>query len=231
MDENDEITEEYEEEELKDLYIPPDDINPSHYEEEEEEAEEEGLDFYEISAHLTIRLKQTFEHFDKEKHEFLPTKQLGTLMRFVGFTPFESDIKYAIECLHLDPRGTINFQQFFQVVQMIARDPEPEEDILEAFQVLDEEQRGWFPSMELKEILTKQGEKLKEEDWVELVKIADKKKSGKIKYENLIVQLRKMLNKMPPILECDKPPPPDPKELLRQKREAKLAAIAAKKRS
>ena len=61
--------------------------------------------------------------------------------------------------------------------------------ICEAFQAFDDEGHGIISANELKHVLTNMGEKLSEEEINELVKQADTRKDGRVRYKDFVEKM------------------------------------------
>ena len=98
-----------------------------------------------------------------------------------------------------DRSGTIEFNEFLTLMANNLKTSESENAICDAFQAFDEEGLGVIPADELRHALTNLGEKLTNVEINELVKLADKRKDGRVKYKEFVATMygRKRRGKKP----------------------------------
>jgi hypothetical protein len=66
--------------------------------------------------------------------------------------------------------GTIEFNDFLNLMARKIKDADTEEEIKEAFRVFDKDQKGTISAAELRHVLTNLGEKLTEEEVDEMIR-------------------------------------------------------------
>lgn len=82
--------------------------------------------------------------------------------------------------------GSIDFDEFLNLVENHTNKEVTADDLCEAFGVFDDAGKGIIPIHDLKYALTNLGEKLNEEEMCELLKMADIKKDGLIRYKSFV---------------------------------------------
>ena len=85
-----------------------------------------------------------------------------------------------------DQRLSINFDEFLKIIADYQNEEQSVDDICEAFSAFDEEGSGIVPTKDLRHALVSLGEKLSEDEVYELIKLADPKKDGKIRYKSFV---------------------------------------------
>eukprot|EP01120_Amphizonella_sp_Union-15-10_P007064 TRINITY_DN234_c0_g1_i1.p1 TRINITY_DN234_c0_g1~~TRINITY_DN234_c0_g1_i1.p1 ORF type:complete len:142 (+),score=34.69 TRINITY_DN234_c0_g1_i1:127-552(+) len=107
----------------------------------------------------------------------------GNLMRAVGqnYTPAELQKKLG---------GTMNLNQFLEMMANTLVKEDTTEDIIEAFKVFDKDGSGTMQITDLRYILSSLGDRL-EEDQVEEIMSRISSHSGSFNYKDLVSQLRK----------------------------------------
>eukprot|EP00003_Mantamonas_plastica_P017621 TRINITY_DN2915_c0_g1_i1.p1 TRINITY_DN2915_c0_g1~~TRINITY_DN2915_c0_g1_i1.p1 ORF type:complete len:176 (-),score=74.45 TRINITY_DN2915_c0_g1_i1:926-1432(-) len=109
-------------------------------------------------------LRETFDVFDHDRNGTCDVREIGTIVRALDKTPSETEIARIIsECEDDESSGFIRYEKFEQVMLPIMMDDDEmkkdsEERILQAFKVLDEENKGYLTKEELTTLLTTQGE-------------------------------------------------------------------------
>lgn len=95
-------------------------------------------------------------------------------MRSLGQTPTEAEIQYMINEVDANGSGTINFDEF---LILMVREPKTAEniemEIREAFRVFDKDGDGFITIDELKHVLTSLGERLTEDEIMDMMREAD----------------------------------------------------------
>jgi calmodulin len=148
-----------------------------------------------MTDHLTkeqiAEFKEAFQIFDKDGDGLITTKELGTIMRSLGQTLSEEELKTIIEEVDHDKSGTIDFQEFLELMAWKMKEIDIEDELIEAFKVFDRDGNGLISAHELRFVMSSAGEKLSEEDIEEMIREADENGDGYIDYEEFV---RMMMN-------------------------------------
>ena len=83
-------------------------------------------------------------------------------------------------------RGWIDFDDFLSLVAHHANAEVETSELLEAFSVFDDDGSGTITAEDLKFALTNLGDKMDDEEFTELLRLADVKKDGVIKYKSFV---------------------------------------------
>eukprot|EP01018_Ginkgo_biloba_P036843 Gb_15867 [translate_table: standard] len=94
-----------------------------------------------VKVNQIAELKEDFSLFDKDGDGYITTKELGIMMRSLGYNPIEVELQ-----------------------DMINEDINSEEELNEAFKVFDKGQNGFISTTELPHVMTNLGEKLTYEE-------------------------------------------------------------------
>ena len=80
-------------------------------------------------------MKEAFALFGKDE-QHISDKDLGPVLRSIGLTPTEADLKEALTSLRIDSTGQLDFAQFSAVAERMPRPMGSDEaELREAFQV------------------------------------------------------------------------------------------------
>ncbi|PRP81744.1 hypothetical protein PROFUN_10844 [Planoprotostelium fungivorum] len=133
--------------------------------------------------------KEAFALFDKDKDGKLSLAEVGTALRAVGLAPTQADIK-AIE--KETGKNVFTLNDFVAVAQKKAAKPGPdvEDQIKEAFKILDRKNTGSIEVSELRHLLVSIGEKLTPEEVETVLKEADSNNDGKVSHQDFVRVLR-----------------------------------------
>lgn len=130
--------------------------------------------------------KEAFSLFDKDGDGCITTAELGTVMRALGKSPTEAEVKQIVKEVDPDSRGLINFQEFVSIMGREIRDYDNEADLRAAWKVFDKDNKGFISISELRHVLTNIGEKLSPDEIDDLTKEADPEGKGRVGYDEFI---------------------------------------------
>ena len=145
-----------------------------------------------LSEEQVAEFKEAFSLFDKDGDGKITTKELGTVMRSLGQNPTEAELQDMINEVDSDKSGSIEFEEFLNLMSRKMQDTDTEEEIREAFKVFDKDNNGFISAAELRHVMTNLGEKLTESEVDEMIREADVDGDGQINYEEFC---RMMLTK------------------------------------
>ncbi|CAH8387125.1 unnamed protein product [Eruca vesicaria subsp. sativa] len=100
-------------------------------------------------------------------------KELGTVMKSLGQNPTEAELQDMINEVDADGNRTIDFPDFLNLMAREMKDTNTEEDLKEAFRVLDKDQNGFISAAELRHVMTNLGQKLTHEEVDEMIREAN----------------------------------------------------------
>lgn len=129
--------------------------------------------------------KKTFSIFDTEKNGYIPTENLGKVIRILGFNPTKSELMDMKNKYNIDS-DKIHFNDFLEAVYLKMNDTDSPEELQEAFKVFDYQNNGYITTTTLKVIINNLGENLSEEEVNEMVNEADVNDDGKIIFSDFI---------------------------------------------
>ncbi|KAK5872403.1 hypothetical protein PBY51_013111 [Eleginops maclovinus] len=142
-------------------------------------------------VHKTIRA--AFEAFDYESNNTVDVREIGTIIYSLGCFPTQADLHDLIAEVEEDHTGFIQLDSFLPVMSKVLLEhkfpPIPEDLLLQAFEVLDKEKKGYLEPEELMKYMTQEGELFTQEEMDEmLTALADHEKNV-VFYKDLISQL------------------------------------------
>ncbi|CAD7087918.1 unnamed protein product [Hermetia illucens] len=125
------------------------------------------MDEYDIPVPITNdlerRVADAFLIFDHHGNKTVDVREIGTILRFLGCVPTEDEINEIISATEFeDSNGTIHLSKFLpHVCQLLLErkmEPASPEKLLEAFHVLDPEEKGFLTKEELSTAMMEEGE-------------------------------------------------------------------------
>lgn len=116
--------------------------------------------------------------FDKDGDGSITTTELGTVMRSLGQSPTEADLRQMISEVDADGSGTIDFAEFLTLMARKIRTKDSEAEIVDAFKVFDRDGSGKISADELRQVMTSLGEKLSDQEVEDMIREADTNGDG-----------------------------------------------------
>ncbi|KAJ5069656.1 ef-hand protein [Anaeramoeba ignava] len=130
--------------------------------------------------------QEAFDLFDQNLDGVVEFDQIGSLLRSVGQSPTDLEIKNLISELEKD-QEKIDFKKFLELIKRFdITKEEKEEELIKAFEALDRKREGFIFASELRYILTKFGEPLTKEDVTDILRGVGMDKDGKVNYKDFI---------------------------------------------
>ncbi|KAG5679823.1 hypothetical protein PVAND_009361 [Polypedilum vanderplanki] len=131
-------------------------------------------------------IREAFAIYDKDGDGKISYRELGTVLRSLGLSPTEHEIIRFISRHDRDGDGTISFDEFAISFADKMRKVKTEEDVLDAFRVLDIEKSGTITVTRLRHVLQTLGDKLSDEEIQSMIEEADDDGDGLINYKDFV---------------------------------------------
>ncbi|EOO00672.1 putative calmodulin protein [Phaeoacremonium minimum UCRPA7] len=131
-------------------------------------------------------LKDVFVSFDKNGDGVITAEELGTVMRSLGQNPTDEELHDMISEVDIDNTGSIDFNEFVEMMARKVKAGDIEEELKEAFKVFDRDNSGTISAAELRQVMLSIGENLTSEEIDEMVREADKDGNGSIDYHEFV---------------------------------------------
>ncbi|XP_063228302.1 calmodulin-A-like [Bacillus rossius redtenbacheri] len=148
-----------------------------------------NLSEYGLSEDQVAEFKEAFMLFDKDEDGTITMAELGVVMRSLGQRPSETELRDMVNEVDQDGNGTIEFNEFLQMMSKKMRGAESGDELREAFRVFDKNNDGLISSTELRHVMTNLGEKLSDEEVDDMIREADLDGDGMVNYEEFVTIL------------------------------------------
>jgi Ca2+-binding EF-hand superfamily protein len=112
-------------------------------------------------------------------------------MRALGFEPKKEEIKKMISDIDKDGNGTIDFNEFLEMMTAKMSERDSKEEILKAFRLFDDDEKGKISFRNLKRVAKELGENMTDEELMEMIEEADRDGDGEINEEEFLRIMKK----------------------------------------
>ncbi|KAI3385118.1 hypothetical protein SNEBB_002577 [Seison nebaliae] len=145
-------------------------------------AKEEEEEF-QLTEEQENDIRKTFNQYDKEGIGEIPTATLGTVMRNLGHNLKPEQLQECIEAVDGDGSGTVDFEEFLALMIKKTKEAEDEQELREAFRVLDKNNRGVIDVADLKWIFKNLDPDMEEEEMDQIISEVDEDGSGTVDFD------------------------------------------------
>merc|ERR1711881_248499 len=143
-------------------------------------------------------VKSAFTLFETQAQGAVSKNEMGTIIRALGLNPSEAQLARIIDMIGPEDSGFVLYDKFLPVVldilktrqldgELLVRDTE--EDIIQAFQVLDAELRTYVNGEELKDQLMTMGERFTQDEAMEMLNTAADPETAVVRYADYAATL------------------------------------------
>merc|ERR1719188_1108988 len=112
-------------------------------------------------------------------------------MRALGFEPKKEEIKKMIADIDKDDSGTIDFNEFLEMMTQKMSEKDSKEEILKAFRLFDDDETGFITLKNLRRVAKDIGENMGDEELQEMIDEADRDGDGQISEEEFLRIMQK----------------------------------------
>jgi len=134
----------------------------------------------------TAEFKEAFDEFDKDGSGSISTNELVGVMRSIGQNPTEDEVLELILEADTNGDGTIDFQEFLEMMKKKCNEDDQMEDLRQAFKIFDRDCDGYISLKELKRVTTTLGQALTDEEAEMFMREADLNGDGKLDYDEFV---------------------------------------------
>lgn len=142
-----------------------------------------------MSKEQVQMLRKAFDMFDRDKKGYIHTNMVSTILRTLGQTFEEKDLKELIAEIDQDGSGELEFDEFLALTArfLIEEDTEAmQEELREAFRMYDKSGNGYINVSDLREILRALDDKLTEDELDEMIAEIDTDGSGTVDFDEFM---------------------------------------------
>merc|ERR1712226_1814435 len=145
----------------------------------------------ELTAEQKHEIREAFDLFDTDGKGRIDVKELKVTMRALGFEPKKEDIKKALADLGKDGNSTIDFNDFYQIMEIKMGERDPKAEMEEAFRLFDDNNTGKISFKNLKRVCQEIGENINDEEMQEMIEEADRNGDGQVDLQEFLRIMKK----------------------------------------
>lgn len=139
-----------------------------------------------LSESVKSEWADAFNMFDADGDGCITVSELIKVLHAMGVMVTESEAKNMLDEVDTDNDGTIDLEEFDQMMSKRNSDEVNELELLKAFQVFDKNSDGFIDTDELMGIMLNLGEGISREEATEMLNMADLNGDGKVDYKEFI---------------------------------------------
>lgn len=129
--------------------------------------------------------KEAFSLFDHDENGSISAKELGEVLKALGQNPTKNELSDMINEVDVDGNGTVEFAEFVILMTNKVKELTKQEEIREAFDVLDKEKDDYITAKELKYFMRKVAHiKLSSEEAQAMIDFAGE--DGKVSFQQFL---------------------------------------------
>jgi len=132
-----------------------------------------------INDNQVEKLWETFKKFDEDGNGSISTEELGSVMRSLGQSPSDTELRDLIKEVDIDLSGNIDFEEFKALI--VSKEGDHKSRLRLAFSVFDENENGQITTEEMQPVMSQFG--LTDEELDEMIKEIDEDGDGSINFE------------------------------------------------
>ncbi|XP_047437541.1 dynein regulatory complex protein 8 [Mugil cephalus] len=138
-------------------------------------------------------IKAAFKPFDYQANNTVDVREIGTIIYSLGCFPSQADLHDFIAEVEEDHTGYVHLDRFLPAMTKVLVEnkfpPIPEDLLLQAFEVLDKEKKGYLEPEELIKYMTQEGEPFTQMEVDEMLTALADREKNLIYYKDLTSQL------------------------------------------
>lgn len=147
-----------------------------------------------ISSVQEKKIAEVFFAFDHSAVNMVQAKDVGTILRIIGFTPTEAEVQDVVSKTEFqDHPGNVHLSKFLPFIKKVINEkklkPSTSETLLRAFRLFDNENKGYIEMKTFVTVMKTTGDVLDDEELKEMMKAAVDPSTKRIHYENYIAKL------------------------------------------
>jgi len=142
-----------------------------------------------ISQDFISEMREAFHLFDKDGSGFICSKEMGPLLRVLGWNPTEAEVNRMIAEVDVDHNGKMDLMEFIMMMHNQVGNTDTMEEMKMAFRAFDTDGDGKVSKEEFRLCMLNFGERFCEDEIAEMVKQADTDDDGSIDFTEFVYMI------------------------------------------
>ncbi|XP_052225539.1 centrin-3 isoform X2 [Dreissena polymorpha] len=134
----------------------------------------------ELADEQKQEIKEAFDLFDTDKDRAIDYHELKVAMRALGFDVKKTDVLKVLRDYDREGTGKITFEDFNEVMTDMMLERDPQEEILKAFKLFDDDSSGKISLRNLRRVARELGENMTDEELRAMIDEFDRDGDGEI---------------------------------------------------
>lgn len=143
----------------------------------------EVTDKHSFAEYQLSDFADAFKMYDVMGDSMLSSEQLYKALQWIGEAPDPDDYQKALDKVDLEGKDAMNFQGMLDILGQFSREPITELELLETFELMDQDKSGTIDAGELKRLMTCVGHALTMEESEHMIDEADADYSGEVDFD------------------------------------------------
>uniref|UniRef100_A0ACD6A927 Uncharacterized protein n=1 Tax=Avena sativa TaxID=4498 RepID=A0ACD6A927_AVESA len=143
-----------------------------------------------LTGEQMVASQEAFSIFDKNDDGCISLEELFAVTRSLGLEPTDQELNDMMREVDTDGNGVIDFQEFLNLIARKIKDGDDDEELKEAFEVLDKDQNGFISPVELRAVMISLGEKMTDEEVEQMINEADTDGDGQVNYDEFVLMMK-----------------------------------------
>ena len=140
-----------------------------------------------LSNEQIADFREAFSLFDHDENGSISSTELGDVLKALGQNPSQNELADMINEVDVDGNGTVEFAEFVILMTNKVKEMTREEEISEAFNILDKEKDNHISVKELKYFMRKVAHiKLSSEEAEAMIEFADSDEDGLVSFDDFL---------------------------------------------
>ncbi|CAM0949060.1 unnamed protein product [Alopecurus aequalis] len=143
-----------------------------------------------MSSEQLREFREAFAFFDNDGDGRISAEELSTVVRSLGQSPTDEELRDMVRDVDADGNGTIEFSEFLALMsrqrEAADADGSADEELREAFGVFDRDHDGHISKEELRHVMISLGEKLTDEEVEGMIAEADLDGDGLVNFDEFV---------------------------------------------
>lgn len=136
-------------------------------------------------------IREAFNLFDTDQSGTISAKELKGAMQSLGFEAKNATIYKMIGELDGDGSGSIDFEEFLDMMTAKMSDDDTRADVDKVFKMFDDDQTGQISLRNLKRVARELGETMSDQELMEMIERADTDNDNEINPEDFYTMMTK----------------------------------------